>query len=96
MSHRKSLPEVAPNPHPVCVVRWVLQTGRASIACEVEMNQDKSFDLRITPSWQRTASFVERFTNAVPAMKKHAQITASLRDLGWEVTDRTVDLEAAA
>ena len=80
--------DFAPEPATVCVVRWVLSTGRASVACEVEMNPDASFDLRVVPSWRTGATLVERFSTAVPAIKKHAQVAGALRDLGWTVTDR--------
>ena len=83
-----AISDITPEVSSVCVVRWVLSTGRASVACEVEMNPDSSFHLRVVPSWQSGAQLVERFSTAVPAIKKHAQVAGALRDLGWTVTDR--------
>jgi len=86
----------APQANAVCVVRWVLRTGRAAIACEVEMRPDRTFELRVSPSWQPRATRVEHFETALSAMKRHAQVAGSLRDLGWEVTDRSAPWQLAA
>lgn len=52
------------------------------------MNPDRTFDLRVVPSWQPGRTLVEHFATAVPAIKRHAQLTSQLRELGWAVTDR--------
>jgi len=73
---------------PVCVVSWLLERGPAALACEVDMNADASFDVRILPATPFIAPIVEHFDTAVPAMERHAEIAGLLRDEGWYVTGR--------
>jgi hypothetical protein len=79
-----------------CLVRWILCNGTASIACEVGMNPDRSFDVRIVPESTPAAGIVERYPCAVAAMARHAQVALSLRESGWFVAARAGSPFAAA
>ena len=79
-------------PHPTsssaCMLRWVLANGSAAIACEIDANPDRSFDLRVVPFSAPGSAFVEHFQTATSAMARHADIARQLRAAGWDTTDR--------
>ena len=70
------------------MLRWLLRSGAASLACEVGMNSDRTFDVRVLPSSAPQDGLVERYSGLVSAMKRHAEIANALRDSGWQVAER--------
>jgi hypothetical protein len=70
------------------MLRWLLRSGAAALACEVDMNADRTFDVRVLPSSAPEGGIVERYTGLVSAMKRHAEIANALRDSGWRVAER--------
>ena len=78
------------------VLRWVLRNGPAAITCELGLNADNTFHLRVVPSSSPSEAIEERFTAVVPAMKRHAEVADRLRDAGWIVTDRATPSALAA
>lgn len=86
--HKLPISQTISAPPPMCVVKWLLRHGSAAIACEVDMNADRSFDVRVTPSSPSNKPFVEHFGDAVHAMERHAAIAGLLRDDGWRVAER--------
>jgi hypothetical protein len=80
--------ELRTDPSPSCVLRWVLASGSAAIACEIDANADRSFDLRIVPFSAPGSGFVEHFQTATAVLERHAHIARNLRDAGWRTTDR--------
>ena len=80
--------ELRTDPSPACMLRWVLANGSAAIACEIDANPDRSFDLRVVPFSAPGSGFVEHFQTATSALERHADIARNLRDAGWRTTDR--------
>jgi hypothetical protein len=70
------------------MLRWVLGRGTARIACELSQNSDRTFDVRVVPSWGRQP-LVNQFPDVVQAMAGHAEAAGKLRDSGWRVVERT-------
>jgi hypothetical protein len=70
------------------MLRWILGQGTATIACEIDQNPDRTFALRIMPSWEQTG-IVNHCTDVVDAIKRHAEVAGLLRDSGWRVIART-------
>ena len=71
-----------------CMLRWLLRSGAAALACEVGMNADRTFDVRVVPSSGSRDAFVERYPGLVSAMERHAEIANALRNAGWQVAER--------
>jgi hypothetical protein len=71
------------------MLRWILGHGVARISCEINQNPDKTFNLRVVPSWSERPRIVGRFAGVVAAMERHAEIAGTLRDSGWQVIERT-------
>jgi hypothetical protein len=71
------------------LVRWILCNGRAAIACAVEINPDRSFNVRIETGSTPSTELVERYPSAVDAMARHASLARSLRESGWFVAARS-------
>lgn len=67
---------------------WVLRRGAASVTCAVDINRDRSFDVRIIPSARPAQATVEHYLSAVAALERHAEVTRGLREEGWRVAAR--------
>jgi hypothetical protein len=80
---------------PSTLLHWTLGQGAARIACDLDRRADRTFRLSVTPSWSRRARIVDRFTDVVEAMERHAEVTGRLRDTGWRVIDRTAAAAAS-
>ncbi len=78
------------------MLRWILGQGVARIACEINQNPDRTFNLRVVPSWSGRARIVGRFAGVVAAMERHAEIAGTLRESGWQVVERTSPARHAA
>ena len=81
---------------PVCMLRWLLRSGAAVLSCEVGMNGDRTFEVRVLPSSNQRDGLVERYSGLVSAMKRHAEIANTLRDSGWQVAERITAPAVAA
>ena len=71
------------------VLRWILSNGSARISCEIDQNPDRTFDLRVSVPWGKRQRIVNRFTDVVHAMERHAEVAGRLRESGWRVIERT-------
>ena len=71
-----------------CVLRWVLRKGTSAVSCEINMAADRSFRLRVVPSWAPGAELVQCFANPLAVMERHAEVAGRLREAGWVVTER--------
>jgi hypothetical protein len=96
MTHTPSANPANGNPTSVCMLRWLLRSGAAALACEVGMNADRTFDVRVSPSSAPQDGIVERHTGLVSAMKRHAEIANALRDSGWQVAERAASRQVIA
>ena len=65
------------------------------LSCEVDMNADSTFDVRVLPSSSEREGLVERYPGLVSAMERHAEIADTLRDSGWRVVERIGPAHAA-
>jgi hypothetical protein len=83
-------------PSSICMLRWLLRSGAAMLSCEVGMNGDQSFEVRVRPSSTDSGSLVERYPGLVSAMKRHAEIANTLRDSGWQLAERVTAPVVAA
>lgn len=70
------------------MLRWLLRRGAAALECEVGMNPDRTFDVRVVPSSATREGIIERYPGLVSAMERHAEIANALRDSGWQVAER--------
>ena len=71
------------------MLRWVLGRGAARIACEINQNADRTFDLHIVPSWSTRSRVVNHCPDVVNAMARHAEVAGLLRESGWRVIERS-------
>ena len=78
------------------MLRWLLRSGAAALACEVGMNADRTFDVRVVPSSGSRDAIVERYPGLVAAMERHAEIANALRDSGWQVAARVAPQQSVA
>jgi hypothetical protein len=77
------------NPSSMCMLRWVLASGAAAIACEVDAMTDHAFALKVMPLSSPGEGFVELFCTATSALERHADITERLPDAGWRTDHLT-------
>jgi hypothetical protein len=87
---------IAATAAPSCLVRWVLRQGPAALTCQVGMTPDRSFEIAVIPSSRSALPIRERFSGALAAMERHAEIAGSLRAAGWVVSRRSTPAIGAA
>jgi hypothetical protein len=76
--------------NPLTLLRWELKRGRERLICQVEREPGSSvFSVIVVPLRSLQRASVERFDEAVAAIRRHAALAAALRADGWSVAAYT-------
>ena len=74
---------------PQMVLRWMFQQRDRLLTCGISRAAGAAFDVVTVPHWDLTRASVERFTCAMKALERHAEIASALRDSGWSAAAYT-------
>lgn len=69
------------------VLLWVFRKDYDAITCEVDVNSTGTCEVRTVPQWNTSLAVVEPFARPGDALRRHAEVAARLRDLGWASVD---------
>ena len=67
---------------------WVFRREYEAITCEVDIRAGGRCEVRTVPQWDPSLSLVEPFDSPVDAMRRHAEVSRRLMEIGWTVADR--------
>ena len=73
---------------PTFLVRWELSQADKHVVCGIQRTSSK-YEVSTVPLWAIGRSAVETFSCATAALRRHAEIAASLREAGWTVAAYT-------
>jgi len=68
-------------------LRWPLRRDTAVITCRVDARGDRSYEVCVLPHGQPSFAVIESYDALAPALVRHAELAASLREDGWMVID---------
>ena len=73
---------------PNFLVRWELAQADKHVVCGIERTASV-YEVSTVPLWAIGRTAVETFRGVTDALRRHAEITASLREAGWTVAAYT-------
>jgi hypothetical protein len=68
---------------PQMVLRWLFRQKDRLLTCGISRAAGAAFEVVTVPHWDIRSASVERFSCAMKALERHAEIAASLRESGW-------------
>lgn len=71
------------------VLRWLFRQKDRLLTCGITNAAGAAFEVVTLPHWDVRQASVERFTSAAQALKRHAEIAATLREAGWSAAAYT-------
>lgn len=71
------------------LLHWQLQRGNEALTCEIRSSMHRGFDVQVMLAWTTAPALIEHFDTSIAAVERHADITATLMDAGWVVTEHT-------
>ena len=72
------------------VIRWVFRRENQMLTCQLTaVLGGAAYALLLLPHWDRSQAWMETFDSSVPALQRHAEIAATLRESGWTVAAYT-------
>ena len=74
---------------PQMVLRWLFRQRDRLLTCGISNAAGATFEVVTVPHWDIGRASVERFTCAMAALERHAQIAAALRESGWSAAAYT-------
>ena len=74
---------------PQMVLRWLFRQKDRLLTCGISRAAGAAFEVVTVPHWDVRRASVERFSCAMKALERHAEIASSLRDSGWSATAYT-------
>lgn len=72
---RKSEPQI--------VLSWLFRQKDRLLTCGISQAAGAAFEVVTVPHWDVAGGTVERFTGAMEALERHAEIATALRTAGW-------------
>jgi hypothetical protein len=72
------------------VLHWLFRRDSRALSCDVSVDGDEQFVVRVIPLWDDDTSIVETFKRPIDALQRHAEIVSLLRESGWLLSDRGV------
>ena len=70
------------------VLHWLFRRDSRALSCDVSVDGDEKFVVRVIPLWDDETSVVETFKRPIDALQLHAEIVSLLRESGWLLADR--------
>ena len=64
------------------LLRWIFRRGNQFLTCQLE--RGRAYTLSLVTHGQATAA-VETFSDGLSAFRRHAAVSAQLREYGWTV-----------
>jgi hypothetical protein len=74
---------------PEMVLRWLFRQSDRLLTCGISRAAGAAFEVVTVPHWDVRRASVERFSCALKAIERHAEIAASLRESGWSAAAYT-------
>jgi hypothetical protein len=71
------------------VLRWLFRQRDRVLTCGISRADGAVFEVVTVPHWDVRGASVERFSCAMAALERHAEIAASLRASGWSAAAYT-------
>lgn len=71
------------------LIHWTLLSSTTAITCDVTMNANRSFEVRVAPAWAPESGAARAFPTAMAAIEYHAELAGELRDSGWRVVEHS-------
>ncbi len=68
---------------PKIVLSWLFRQKDRLLTCGVSQAAGAAFEVVTVPHWDINRGTVERFSGAMEALERHAQISSALRTAGW-------------
>ena len=69
------------------VLLWVFRRDSEAITCQVDINATGRCEVRVIPQWDTSLAVVQPFARAGDALRRHAEVARTLREIGWTVAD---------
>jgi hypothetical protein len=82
-------------PEPNVILRWVFLRGTNALTCEIRFNGRQAHDVCVVPHWSVSSSVIERYSRPIEALRRHAELAASLRQAGWALVRNESERPAA-
>ena len=70
---------------PQYLLRWTFLRGNELLTCQLHRRRGGLYRLSLIPHSGNGRSTVEAFASTLPALHRHAEIAAELRQAGWTV-----------
>jgi hypothetical protein len=74
---------------PQMVLHWLFCHSDRLLTCGISRAAGTVFEVVTVPHWDVRRASVERFSCAMKALERHAEIAASLRESGWSAAAYT-------
>ncbi len=71
------------------LIRWQFARGRKHVMCAIRATAAASYEVATVPLWDVGKAAIETFKTAGEALRRHAAISASLRETGWTIASYT-------
>ena len=71
--------------HTIRVLRWTFRRDQQTVVCELGLNSDDAYELRIDPPRNPVGLATEIFGDATSAFERHSTIERVLVDDGWSL-----------
>jgi hypothetical protein len=84
MTATSPVPQASVPSHPVLL--WVFRRDFDAITCQVDVSAS-GCEVRVIPQWDLSLAVVERFDRAGDALRRHAEVSSTLREIGWTLAD---------
>jgi hypothetical protein len=68
---------------PKIVLSWLFRQQDRLLTCGISQAAGAAFEVVTVPHWDLNRGTVERFTGAMKALERHAEISSALRTAGW-------------
>ena len=72
---------------PSPILRWELQHDVRAITCRLDGRANCGYEVCVLPHWDPASAVIECVDAPMPALLRHAQVAARLREHGWIVID---------
>jgi hypothetical protein len=78
------------------ILRWVFKRGPNALTCEISVSGRQAHDVCLVPHWSVSSTVIERYSRPTEALRRHAELAASLRQAGWALVRNESEKQSAA
>jgi hypothetical protein len=68
----------------LAMLRAILNRGNQLLTCNVIPLDRHGFGVQVVPLWDQSSSVIEQYASAAAAVRRHAELSWRLRQIGWE------------